>query len=597
MDFADTFGPLRRGGATTVRRTKEFDRIAALPRRQWSEAADLDQVIAALNKYLHINPAPCATPETCEGCKMASLRPSQAAAMREMYERGGLFAPIRPGGGKTAVSILGFTVVQAKRPLLIVPADLVGKTEKAKVQIARHWRVLPYIEIVSYQFLTHKNNANFLEEYAPSHIFADECDVLGKTGNVAWKRIKKYLARHVQSETPIKFYPASGTVMGRQVREVSHLLHWSLKDAAPLPRDLNEQITWGYAVDAKVPVQNRVDPGALLDLPGAEGDTDLAKARAAFRKRLADTPGVLATSEDVPPIPLTVNAIIPEVPAAIREAILTMRDTWVTPAGEPFKYALELWGHAKRLGLGFHYDYDPPPPVEWRMAKSEWYAWARKKIVHMTGLDQVSQLQDKILAGEVEDGGLYQRWLDISGTYDPDKHRYAHWVDDTTSFGWAKDWLIKGDGKGLIWTPDTAWGERASELLGLPYFSKGGVTKDGLSIEDFTGPAAICSVASCGRGRNLQRWSRGLIMNPSSVGKIWTQLLARMWRDGQTAETVEWDVILTSRESYSCLIQAIRDCNFAPDAAGLLYAVTNFGEIEELANRDDDLWKKMDLGV
>lgn len=597
MDFVEHFGPLRKGGASrVVLRTPEFDRVAALPRRSWQDAPSTAELVKALNKYLHTNPQPCAELDTCEGCKMVGgLRPAQAAAIQATYENPGAFLPVRPGGGKTAVSLLAFTVVRSARPLLIVPADLVDKTWIAKKELARHWRVLPYIEIVSYQWLTHKNQAEFLNEYKPDVIFADECDVLGNTGNIAWKRIKGYLKGNPQT----RFVAASGTVMGRATREVSHLLLATLRDGAPIMRDLNEQIALGLAIDAKV-TGERVDPGALLTLPGAEGDTDLEKGRRAFRTRLSETPGVISTADDVPQMPLIVRSIEPAIPSVLRDAILTMRETWETPAGDPFNYALEEWSHARRMGLGFHYYYDPPPPFEWKFARTEWLTWARAKLGRMQKIDQLSQLQDEVLAGEIDDEGRYRRWLSVRDSYDPNKHRKTHWVDNETSIGWARDWMAKQP-NGLIWTPDRAWGERASKALGLPYFAELGKDAEGNPIEHYTGKFAICSIKSCGRGRNLQRWSRNLVMNPPSVGKIWTQLLMRTWRDGQTAATVECDIILTSRESYSSVIQALRDSRFAADAQGgaqpLVLAELHLPSVEELANRTDDLWKEVELGV
>ncbi len=595
--FSEVYGPLRHGGAPTVQRTADFDRLANLPRRTWQNDPRLPQLIETLNKYLHVNPAPCADPDRCEGCRMsAGLRPAQAAALQDGYGHKGAFLPIRPGGGKTAVSILLATVVRAKRYLLIVPADLLKKTEKAKIQLARHWRVLPNLEIVSYQFLAHKNNAEFLNEYKPDHVFADECDVLGKASNVAAKRLKKYRKLHPDT----CFYLASGTVMGRQIREIAHLLTWALGDGAPMLRDWTEQIALGLAVDSKVPEDNRIPPGALLELPGAEGDTDLTKGRRAFRQRLVETPGVVSTTDDVPPIGLVVRSWEPAVPETLRAAILEMRKTWRTPAGDPFKFAIELYSHAKRMGLGFHYFMDPPPPPEWRFARSEWYSWAREKLGMMTRVDQLSQLQDAVLAGEVDDEGRYQRWLEIAPTYDPDKHRKVHWVDDQTSIGWAKEWV--GDRKqGLIWTPDKAWGELAAARLGIPYFGEMGCDKDGNAIEDYAGAFAICSIAACGRGRNLQKWSKNLVVNPPSVGRLWTQLIYRTFRDGQKAAVVEVDVILTSRESYGAVIQAVRDSHFMEEASGgaqaLVVAERHFPSVEELAMREDDLWRQEALGV
>lgn len=596
--LSEEFGPLRKGGAAMeVLDTPEFQRVKNLPRRVWQDAPDLPKVIAALNKYLHTYPGPCADPERCEGCLMrAGLRPAQAAALRDMFERPGAFLPIRPGGGKKAVSLLGFTLVKAQRPLLLVPADLQDEYWRSKRDLARHYRVLPTIEIASYQWLSHKNQCDFMDEYRPDVIFCDEADILGNTDSIAWKRLKKYL----KANPATKFYVASGSFFGRRVREIAHLLRWTLRDAAPIQRDMNEQIAMGWAIDAKVS-GDRCHPGALLTLPGATGTTELARGRRGFRTRIVETPGVISTAEDVPPMPLVIRSIEPAVPSALREAILQMRKTWTTPAGDMFKYALEMWGHAKRLGLGMHYYYDPPPPYDWKQAKYEWLSWALPKVKRMTSIDQLSQLQDKVLAGEIDDEGRYRRWLAVADTYDPDAHKKTHWVDDTTSIDWAGEWARKAK-RGLIWTPDTAWGEKASERLGIPYFRELGRAKDGTAITDYYGDLAIVSIASCSRGRNLQRWSKNLVMNPPSVGKVWKQLVSRTWRDGQTAAAVEVDVILTSRESYSSIIQAIQDATAAADsmdgAHPLLLAQRHLPSVEELAMREDALWRTdLDLGV
>jgi hypothetical protein len=595
MDFAAVYGPLRKGGAAQeVLRTPEFDRIAALPRRDW-QTQDQTQLAEYLEKYLHVYSGPCATPDTCEGCQMRSLRPAQIAALRDCYEYPGAFLPLRPGAGKTAISLLNFTLLKSKRPLLIVPADLQKDTHKRKTELARHWRILPYVEVISYQWLSHKNQSDFMDEYKPDVIFCDECDYLGNTRTVAWKRLKKYLKLYPET----RIYLASGTPMGRALREITHLLLATLRDRTPVPRDLNEQIAWGLALDSKVPGE-RTHPGALLELPGAEGETELTQARRAFRKRLLETPGVVATAGNTPPMHLVIRSIEPEVSETVREAILKLRETRVAPSGLLCKHAIELYGHAKRLGQGLHYYYDPPPPFEWRMARSAWLTWAQKKLSGLRRIDQLSQLQDAILAGDIDDGGLYKRWLEIQPTYEPEAHRKVQWVDDETSFGWASDWVAKHK-NGLIWTPDVAWGELAEKKLGIPYFGTMGEDKNGMSIREYRGKFAICSVASVARGRNLQRYQHNLVMSPPSTGKAWTQLLSRTWRDGQEAAEVTCDVILTSRESYGSIIQAIRDSQLDEDGMGgsaaLRYAETHLPSVHDLALRNDSLWRELDLGV
>lgn len=593
MGLAELYGPLEGNAPQEVLRTPEFDRIAALPRRVWQEE-DLTELATWLQKYLHVFPGPCATPDTCEGCQMRALKPPQVAALRDCFRLPGAFLPLRPGAGKTAVSLFSFTLLKSKRPLLVVPADLLADTRKRLTEIARHWRVLPYIEIVSYQWLSHKKQHAFLDEYHPDVIFCDEADYLANTDTVAWKRFKKFFKLYPET----RFYVATGTPMGRQVREIAHLLLATLRDGSPLPRPMDEQIAWGMALNSKLS-GDRIDPGALLTLPGAEGSEPLTRARRAFRKRLLETPGVVATAGNVPPIKLVVRSIEPEVSEPVREAIQTLRKTKISPAGLLVKSALELYGHAKRLGQGLHYYYDPPPPVEWRLARSEWYSWANKKLGMMHRIDQMSQLQDEILAGRINDEGRYAKWKAIEPTYDLKAHRKVKWVDDETSFGWAKAWVGKHK-NGLIWTPDVAWGQLAEKKLGIPYFGEMG-EHEGQSIREYRGKFAICSISAVSRGRNLQRYQHNLVMSPPSTGKMWTQLLMRTWRDGQEATEVTCDVILTSREAYGSIIQAIRDSQLDADgvggAAALQHAETHLPSVYELALRNDSMWRDLDLGI
>jgi hypothetical protein len=119
------------------------------------------------------------------------------------------------------------------------------------------------------------------------------------------------------------------------------------------------------------------------------------------------------------------------------------------------------------------------------------------------------------------------------------------------------------------------------------------MSPDGTAVVNYAGPSAIVSVASCGIGKNLQRWHRNLVTNPPTTGKVWKQLLARTWREGQEADTVTVDVVLVSREAYKGLTQAIRDAQFEPEAHGLLYAEKHLPTIEDLISRDDALWDEI----
>lgn len=581
MSLAEDFGPLRHGGVKRVSHTQDFQRILDLPRRVWQEDPNLDRLVDLMTRWLKFNPKPC--DPLCEGCSMLALKPAQAQALRECHDLGGGFLPLRPGAGKTAVSLLLPTVMKARKPLLVVPASLRADTFARSLELARHWRIIP-CKVLSYETLAHPKHVRDLEEFAPDLIIWDEAH---ESGKVCRKRTGRYL----KGNPECRFVAMTGTPASRSLRELDFPLRSALRRNAPLPHDLNERIAWQLALDAKVPTETRLDPGALLTLPGAEGDTPLAAARAGWRKRFTETPGIVSTGEDIPPMRLVVRSVEPPVPPAIRDAILKMRETWCTPAGDSFKLALDMWRYCKSLGLGLHSRWDPPAPPEWRLARSTWYKAANEKLGPSRTLDSYGQLQDGLLDGSVKDPELlrlYQAWLDVKDSFIP--RTVWHWVDDS-ALKWAAEWMAEGPG--IVWVSDKAFGERLSEITGVPYFAEQGMSKCGKSIITHAKHAevhAICSIQSCGTGKNLFRWNRNLITNPPTTGKSMKQLIMRTWRDGQEASEVTVDVVLVCREAYEGLLQAFRDAQMDPEAHPLIHCDRIVPSIEELVAREDKLW-------
>ena len=115
---------------------------------------------------------------------------------------------------------------------------------------------------------------------------------------------------------------------------------------------------------------------------------------------------------------------------------------------------------------------------------------------------------------------------------------------DDSVLNYCARWAEKS---GLIWCEHIDFAERLSDMTGLPYFAGEGLDKHGNSIETFDGPAAILSIEANREGRNLQRFSRNLVSSPMQQGDRWQQLLARTHRDGQEADEVICDVVVSCR--------------------------------------------------
>jgi len=150
----------------SVESSPEVARIAALPRRTWSDAAAADLAVMLTREL-----------KTPNGTM--ALRPVQAIALYEAMECGGLFGPIRVGGGKTLLTLLLPVVLEAKRPILLLPAALVEKTWRDVQVLKEHWRLPTNVQIVSYELLGLVQSAQKLDYIESDLIVADECFVAG----------------------------------------------------------------------------------------------------------------------------------------------------------------------------------------------------------------------------------------------------------------------------------------------------------------------------------------------------------------------------------------------------------------------------------
>src|ERR1039457_3552723 len=129
-------------------------------------------------------------------CGTMSLWPIQSWAALEMGELRGLFASIRVSGGKTLITGIAPTVLDAKRPLLIVPANMIksGQTEAALEDLRLHWYIPRELKIVSYSKLGTLKHADFLEGYAPDLIIADEAQKIRNIYEAACAiKVRRYL--------------------------------------------------------------------------------------------------------------------------------------------------------------------------------------------------------------------------------------------------------------------------------------------------------------------------------------------------------------------------------------------------------------------
>jgi hypothetical protein len=541
--------------------TSELERVAGIPRRVRDPVAE-EALAARMTELL----------KTPHG--QMRLRPAQAFALYEFATVGGMFGPLRVGLGKTIISLLAPTVLQRSkrvgfRPLLVVPAGLVEKTERDRRLLVEHWDIAPFLKIMSYEWLGRVQAAEALKEFAPDLVVLDECHrARNRRGCAAARRLERFFREHPGTHC----LAMSGTITKRSIRDYAHILCWCLPAAyVPVPLHFQDLEDWADALDEKKEREegDAVDPGALRALCQAEEeqlwDAGHARraARVAFRRRLVETSGVVTTDET--PIDASLSIRLVRLPGSVdcvEDAFAQLRANWETPDGEPVMDGLEMFRHARELALGFFYRWDPVPPRSWLEPRRIWAKFVRETLKHSRRFD--SELQVRQWASTLPKCVELRDWLAVRDTFTP--NTVPVWLDDSV-LRFVADWARSH--KGIAWIEHQCFGQRLENEFGLPYYGKLGRDATKRLIDDHPRDKSMAaSIASNKEGRNLQAWCENLIVSTPANGLNMEQLLGRTHRDGQEADEVTVDVVVNCAEHYEAFEQARRDADYIQTSTG-----------------------------
>lgn len=542
--------------------TAEFERVVGIPRRERDPVRE-EALAERVTELL----------KTPQG--RMRLRPAQAMSLFELTTVGGLFGVLRCGSGKTLISLLAATVLQRTkkigfRPLLIVPAGLIEKTRIDMRLLAEHWQIAPFIRIESYEWLGRVQAAKFLEEFMPDLFILDECHRAKNPKAALTRRLVRHLREHRTSTLAM-----SGTTTKRSIRDYAHILCWCLPaNFVPVPLHWQDLEDWADALDEKKAREEErngppIDIRAFRELCNAEehriwdSGQDRRAARMAYRRRLIETPGVVATEETPIDASLTIKTLrVPGVGAALDAAFTKLRADWETPDGWPIADTFAMFRHARELALGFFYRWTPRPPQDWLEARRVWAKFVRETLKHSRKLD--SELQVRQWAETLPECRELTEWLTVRDTFEPNTEPV--WIDDTV-LRFVSEWARAH--QGIMWVEHVCFGERLEQEHGLAYYARQGRDGQKRFIDEHPADKSlVASIASNKEGRNLQKWSQNLVVSAPANGLGWEQMLSRTHRDGQEADEVTVDVLVSCAEHFEAFEQARRDADYIQSSTG-----------------------------
>ncbi len=524
--------------------------MVALPRRVPS-LTDAEAYARELTRDLVIRPR--------DGL---ALRPWQGFALVEAIQNEGGYFGLSVGAGKTLLSWLLPYVLNSTNAILGIPAGLRQKTYDDFQSFLGVWKApSPVPRIVTYEELTQDGAESLLFRLKPDLIVLDECDLLrDQTGS----KVRR-LADYIGSELP-RVVAMTGTPGRNSILDYSHLLIWALKEGAPVPLVPSECDLWAAALDEDGSQgQNKPHPGAL-ELFG--GGSTLAGARAGYRDRLTQTPGVLLIDGDSCDQPLTVTQTLAPEDPLLNEHFEVFRKECMTPDGWFMSDPLSWWRHGGQLGTGMYLRWNPRPPEWWLMPRRDFCKFVRDKIDLGTGPKGQTLHTEKQVIRAFWNHPCVQAWKYVEKKFIP--HSEPVWISGSVLIDAAEWASSNADGPGLVWVGNVEFGQALSTITGLRFYGAKGLDEGGNYIERHPkGESAILSWGANLRGRNLQhKWSRNRLINPPQSGRYLEQLIGRTHRAEQE-KPVTVEFMLTSGETIDAFESALREAKFGKSTNGI----------------------------
>ena len=539
-----------------VRRTPEFDRIEAMPRRVLTQA-HAEQCAADLTPVYATRPG-------------ASLFPRQGVSIAEAVACRGAWLALPVGSGKTPISYLLPSALHAKRTLLIMKSNALAKhkTPHDFALLRREWRPpCGTLTIKTLEWLSTEAADGFLEDQDPDLILLEESDDFASTTNAAVMRLDHFIrTKRARAEAELgvharrdvlRVVAMTGTPIRKSLLNVWHIIMWCLDTDAPLPSSPAEVKMWALCIDEHR--GRRPSPGPL-------GATVQA-ARDWVSRRLLETPGIVAFDGDSCDAPLTIRIRLARECAETNAQFERLLVEQESPGGIAIADPLSLALLEDQEGVGLYSYWDPAPPDRWLNARRAFASFSRGRIEQSQRSSRPMYTEKQVMRRE-SSHPIVVEWLAVRGTFDDLANRHTAWFS-RAGLDSCHDWLRSLTLPGIVFCGSVEFGRALAREARIPYYGAAGQTDDGSSIvRARPGRSFVASWQANKRGLNLQGWPRMLIVMPPPSAKWIEQIIGRVHRHGQL-EHVVIDLLATSGGTLDRFEKALSEARFAKSIVGL----------------------------
>lgn len=605
-----------------VRAGADLQRILDLPRRVYCERAARqlaeritpwflnERGLEAWHKLLQLPPdvrevALADVKGPYAGRTPLRLQPEQAFMLDDYVKLndwigvGGLWASAPLGVGKTLFLYLAVLVsverYGLKRPVVSCPGNLLGEVRSRFALYEGYFRKIQVqVLFVSFEKVWGVDSTHMLCHcekcmpkgrvddggLRPDGFFIDEADRAATAGNIARKRMARFLSKH-----PIRCVFVTATPTGKgSINDFGWHAVAALKMVAPVPISSDVRREWSQALDTK-PTTKRRPLGALgvvfggltweessfRDIEDPEDPdwqanyAEVIEERrlatlAGLSKRWRETPGFCVFTRASCETPLVIRPIPAPNDVAINKAFAPFRKFSETPTGEQVTDVFSQIALGGQLGAGLCHRMIPAPDQAYKDARRDAAAFVREVI------EGTSRSRDVIDS----EANVYRRY--------PNEPKLVKWRDlknavkrESVPFPFAlsvvhaaANWL-KANAPCIVYVFNTWVGEMIAKLAGVQYFSNHGKAPGGMRIEQLSGSSsAVVSAHSNRIGRDLYQWNNFLYVGTEQSGKNLDQLLGRGHRQGQL-QAVYVTIMLLSAETIVALDRSLTDVTGAND--------------------------------